>query len=496
LKDRGMTDKDGLTFKAGEGWYSMEIDYKNMQFAYTAKLDKIKYGVNIYKYDADMKEVKKVSLRGNRELGPFSPQMLYFQNRLVVLYYKVMEDNSIKLYMSVVDPATLEEKENNDLYAISERNVGLFKIEGVLNRNRLALKISPDSSKLLISQSGNTGEMFTCIVGPDLVPMKKMTTRIREKMEEFEIQNCAIDNAGNKYFGYSYKAGPANKKGMLLQDNNGKETYLPLTPGRNSGFEADQLSFQSSRDNTRMYVYTTYGHSETEEEGVLLTTVDVNHAVLAEPQLFPFPMDLRMKLSVRDYTNKEKGGMTVKQGSYHMTEMDNGTVVLSGSPVNLVARTMMVSSMNHSTARSVDSRQYFHGPVIHVFINNGICVFGVLNRNQQSTQASGFIVQPLGDKLVCIYTDTKKNMESLAPDELSKPADADNLVLGEAVFGSDGALISRKVIGDRMGNLNYFTSYSRPLSDHSYIFPLGRNRVNMVRYYTEVEQWAVVDINR
>ncbi len=186
-----MTDKDGLTFKAGEGWYSLEIDYKNMQFAYTAKLDKIKYGVNIYKYDADMKEVKKVSLKGNRELGPFSPKMIYFQNRLVVLYYKVMEDNSIRLFMSVVDPATLEEKENKDLYSISERNVGLFKIEGALNRNKLLIITSPDTSKLLISQSGNTGELFTCSIGADMIPVKKMTTKIKQGLEEFEIQSCA-----------------------------------------------------------------------------------------------------------------------------------------------------------------------------------------------------------------------------------------------------------------------------------------------------------------
>jgi hypothetical protein len=90
---------------------------------------------------------------------------------------------------------------------------------------------------------------------------------------------------------------------------------------------------------------------------------------------------------------------------------------------------------------------------------------------------------------------SKKNIESGDPSEIEKTVDANELVLGEAVIGSDGSIISRKVISDRSVKLDYFISYVQNLSGNSYLFPLGRNKVNMLRYYTEIEQWATIEIN-
>src|SRR5271170_5768326 len=72
LRDHALTEKDGGTFKVGDFFYTMETDYKGMQLAYTAKLDKIKYGINVFRFDGDMKELNKVALDGDgKTLGPF-----------------------------------------------------------------------------------------------------------------------------------------------------------------------------------------------------------------------------------------------------------------------------------------------------------------------------------------------------------------------------------------------------------------------------------------
>jgi len=75
LRDHALTEKDGGTFKVGDFFYTMETDYKGMQLAYTTKLDKIKYGINIFRFDGDMKELNKVALDGDgKTLGPFPPK--------------------------------------------------------------------------------------------------------------------------------------------------------------------------------------------------------------------------------------------------------------------------------------------------------------------------------------------------------------------------------------------------------------------------------------
>jgi hypothetical protein len=46
-----------------------------------------------------------------------------------------------------------------------------------------------------------------------------------------------------------------------------------------------------------------------------------------------------------------------------------------------------------------------------------------------------------------------------------------------------------------IGRACYFTGYKQRLSDQSYLVPLGQDKVNMMRYYTELEQWATVEVN-
>src|SRR5450631_280564 len=107
LRDRGLTEKDGATFKAGDFYYCTETDYKGMQFAYTSKLEKIKYGINIYKYDKDMKELQKFSLEGGAfTFGPFPPKSVLFRGKILLFYYNVQAKGAIQLLYSVLDPET------------------------------------------------------------------------------------------------------------------------------------------------------------------------------------------------------------------------------------------------------------------------------------------------------------------------------------------------------------------------------------------------------
>jgi hypothetical protein len=493
LRDPGMTDKDGSTFKLGEAYYSMEVDFKNMQLAYTAKLDKIKYGINLYKYDQDMKEVKKVVfLNKERELGPFEPKIVVFRQQLLLFYYKVAEDNSIRLLYAVIDPETLEAKDSKELYSISQKNVGLFKISGILEHNTLQFARNPDNTKLLVSQSGNINELFSCVIDGDLQPGKKITSRPKGDMDNLSIRDCAWDNNENRYFAYNYTLDKKGKQGILVLDNKDKETYLPFTVSRDSEFDADPLSFKLSKDKARLYVFTTYGAGNNMAEGLLLTTVtdEGSKPSIAKPLLFPYSPELREKLRKRDFADKSHGNIGVKDISYRCTELEDGALALTGYPLNIDQSDILGAN---AIPKGTITRIYA-GPVINVLVKGGKANFGVLYRNQQYSKTGGFITHAYGDQLVIIYNDDKKNLESKDPSELERTADLSDLVLAEAVIGSDGNVISRKAIGDRVSNLNYLTGDFQRLPEQQYLFPLGRTRVNMVRYYNEIEQWVTLHI--
>ncbi len=178
--------KDPVSIKkVGASYYSMVVDYKNMQFAYSAKLDKVKLGVEIVKYDGNMQEAKRVILHGpDKTFGPFPPRMYIFGQNILVFYYQVKEDNKIQLSFSVIDPETLAETKTKDLYIVQQANPGFRKGMQAILHNTLALKESDDKKYLQLSQSGNTSEIFVCDIDDHTEVRNSAFTREAQTLQE------------------------------------------------------------------------------------------------------------------------------------------------------------------------------------------------------------------------------------------------------------------------------------------------------------------------
>jgi len=492
LRDRGLTQKEGGTLRIGSSFYCMEMDYKGMQLAYTAKLDKVKYDVNIFKFDQDMKLVNKVALDGQWRLGPFPPQGVVFGGRILVFYYQVKESGSIQLMFSAVDPETLSVSPGKELYVISERNVGIFKLDRVFKSNKLRFEANPAGTKLIVSQSGNTDEFCSIVIDTAMNFDKPVISRVKGDLDFFAIEQASLDNAGNRYFIYSYGEDRLYKFGIIVQNTDRKEAYLSFRTMQDA-LEAGMLWLKPSKDDTKMYVYGICT-GEKLDEGVLLTTVDAAKLKLGKPQVVPYPQDLREKLEKMDFAEKNHGNLSVKKAYYVCNELEDGTLALTGYPINTIRRdrTEMIGMNAGSTSTVVEN---YAGPIINIFLKDGKSSFGVIYRNQAMSNASGVVVIPYHDKLVCIYNDNEK---SIVSDDLrvnGKKYDLSDLVIASAVVGSDGTVISRKKLADKEGHLCYFTDDQKPLSATSCIIPLGKDKFNAIRYYTEFEQWATVEVN-
>jgi len=119
----------------------------------------------------------------------------------------------------------------------------------------------------------------------------------------------------------------------------------------------------------------------------------------------------------------------------------------------------------------------------------------MIPRKQIISEASDCIYFAWKNNLVCIYNDREKNLQSNDARDVSSENNTGDLVLAEAVISSDGAVLSKKKIADKpQGGNSFFTGVPQRLSSTSYVIPLGRRRVNMMQYYTELTQWATLSI--
>lgn len=485
VRDLGMSGKDGGTLRRGDYFYCLEADYKGMQ-AYSASLGKIKYGLIVHKYDGNMKELSHGALQsGDKSFGPFSPKMTWFAGKMLIFYYVEAPDGNIQLLYSTVDPESLVVAPGKLLYTIPEKNRGFPKMETAMAENRIKIDLSPDSSKLLISQSGNTGEIFSCVLNPGLAVENQVISKTMSNMEEFVMSEVRIDGAGDRYFTFSYKEGEIKKNGLLVVNSERKEAFLSLRASA-QGEDAGLLSLQLSKENGKAFVF---GASSMEhlEEGVAVSQVDAANLSLGVPVVCDFPVDLKDRLKKMEYTQKRASIVVDKDVHYDGRLMDDGTLVLTGAP--MIRQNYSTSS--HSGARLLA----YSGPIINVFIKGGQSRVGVIYRNQELSAASLPIGIPYGNKFICIYNDTEKAINSDDTHTNDKAKSEDGLVLAIAVLNSDGTIISKKMLAGRTGGPNFFTADVQVPSPGQYFIPVGRDKFNLVRYYSELEQWAKVTVD-
>ncbi len=492
FKDRGMTDNTSTTLHLGDYYYTMATDYKESQFAPSPRLSKIKYAINLGKYTAEMKEAGKISLNnGKKDFGPFPPQAILFNNKLLLFYYTVQPDGSIKLLEADVDPQTFTAGAARNIYTMSQADVGANKTDEVVGRNKLLLVTSPDKKQLMVVQAGNTSEIFTCIINSNGDVVKPLTTQIKDSVPDFAVQNVFVSNDGNKCISYTYTLNKLNQRGVLVQNSQGKTAFLDFNTGYKE-WGANKLAFFMSPDNATLNVYANY-YGDYLDEGVLLTTLDAVQLKYGSVKLFPYSEDLKEKMTRLGFGTKQKDNYTVRRIDYTCIPLADGTLALTGFPTSSSSTetTYGFSNMQQSSYSVTTTA----GPLVNVFLKEGQCKFAVLNRVQTNSLVTGYIPVAYKDKLVCIYCDSKNNLQSGTDNKIKTSNKSTDIVLVEAVIGSDGTMISRNVINDSLPNSDdFYIDYNKQLSATSYVIPVARQKLSGGKYISEVSQWATVSI--
>jgi hypothetical protein len=108
--------------------------------------------------------------------------------------------------------------------------------------------------------------------------------------------------------------------------------------------------------------------------------------------------------------------------------------------------------------------------------------------------ASSFIAIPYQDKMVIVYNDNEKSIDSDDPKINGKKYEIKDLVLAYAVVGEDGTVLERKKLTDKDGKLSCFIGYNQLLGENNFLIPMCEYKFNMVRYYMQMQKWATVKV--
>jgi hypothetical protein len=334
---------------------------------------------------------------------------------------------------------------------------------------------------LLVAQSGNIDELYTCIVNNKLEVESPVTSRVRPGLQDIEFTDGTIDRDGNRYLGYMYRVDKMTRSGVLLQKVGLKDSYLDLKGGQTiQGVENPR--FHLSGDGLKIYLYATC-FSDNMTCGFALATVDAGLQKIDAAHFFPFPLEVKEWMEKVGYS-RETGMNGENYFTDAISELRDGTVVISGYP--------LVSTFNAGVTRGTFVN--YAGPIINGFIKNGEVHFAVIYRNQETSPASGFVAVAADDKLVLLYNDGERNILSADATGSKRTISPLGLVLAQAVFDHDGKLISKSKIANKDRGLNFLTSLTQRLSDNSFLIPVGQKTYNMLRYYVVTEQWANVNL--
>jgi hypothetical protein len=490
LKDKSEVYNETFSedlIKIGDQYYRKQINVAGAKIAYFARLRDGLHGLTLYKYSDKMKEVLKKPLRdGKKEFGILGDKMLFFGNRLVLLNYDYKKDDSVRLYISEIDPSSLSVLGSTQLYSYHQKNLGMFGMIANADNfagNKLRVCFSPDSSKLLIETTGVPGEIYTIVINKDFGIGRIIRSSIPDG-KDFEINSTFIDNDGNRYIGYGYRP---NKKdyyltrGVLFQNADGKEKYINLDLG-DEGLHAKGLSFNCLAENPKkVYAFANY-FGKNECEGVFTTTVDVGNLKINQIKLLPYPDDFKKRIYKLNFGTRSRDSYSVYPIDFTFTDLGKGTFALSGVPKYTVE--------GNRISRS------FAGPIVNIFINNDNAIFNMIPRSQPASQASECIVTAYNNNLVCIYNDNEKNITKELSDDISISSVSSEFKLVAAIISSDGNVIRRNKIAESLnGSSFYFMDNFQKLSATHFILSIGRERVNMTSFYTEKVQMADIFIN-
>ena len=472
----------------GNHLYSNKTNWGRMQLAFTVNLKKVNYGVELTQYDEQLNEVKRLSLDNDKkDFGPFSPLVHYGEKAIYVMYFKFIDEDKMKMYVSKIDPSELTVVATKEIMEYDQKNKGLFGTIKTINDSQIFYTVSADGKNAWIVNA-SPKLIASTVVDGDLNIVQKAEL-LPVKLDKLSITGAHFGNDGSKVLAYRYDNADNSEfysRGMFFQADNGKGSFVSVKFP--TGYFPGNLTLQQSRNGKKLYLGGEYYVDDYAYggKGVLLGEVNIASQSISTPAFYPYTQELKQRVYDLDFASKKKGEIVFLDHNlnYGIDEMENGTIVLS-------ADMETSSSSTHATFT-------YTGPIVHVFIKPGGSVAMTLIPKKQSADSyTSFFNYIYKDKLVCIYSDIAKYQQKEFKDkDIGLVYTSSNMIPVANIYDSDGKLLQRKMLMEDKNKMkgNVMIGNRSKIGENKFLFPIGELKVNMVKYYKRVNQLCYLEI--
>lgn len=399
----------------------------NYKWAFT-KLYDLKYAVTISKFDKNMNKVKNVDLENGEKLfGPLIPELILLNNKLCLAYFQSGNKSSFDLYLALVDETNLTLTQPKKICTIQQENVGIFKLESVINAGLVFFANSPNNTKTLIACDASPNTIRTFIIDNDLNIVKQST--LHTTTSGFTISSAVLTNDNIECLALASD----EETKIVCNSSDGKKTEMKLNPS--GDLVAYITGATLSKDGKSIYIYSTSGLSNKDDNpcnGLLLSQLDCATLKLSKPLGYEFSQEFLEIVYKKNGATKHKKEYLMYNFKPSLVELENGNLVMLGS-LHHISTSVATSVPNmENQTHEISVTKLDVGPIVAFSLNKMGKTFDytLIPRGGSLTQSAssgsgaiqmvqspgishsftGFIATRLNDGIAIIYDDCEENL--------------------------------------------------------------------------------------
>lgn len=447
-----------------------------------------KYSLKIAKYDLNMNLVKEQKLENGDDLfSAIDPQLIQFGGKLLLGYYKPEQREFVDFYISIVNEETLQLSPPIKVLRMNVPDVGMFKLEDMLMRSVVSYESSRDDKKLLFLGMTDKNKLGIAILNGDLKVEKKEEMEVTGK-GSYSIFSGAISNTG--FTCVTLYSDKGDAKVLSFNNSGGKSEYEVSFSEKEENYSAIRCLL--SKDESTVFLYSVILDGKWDDskycKGFWVTSIKAAaKSNSLNPVVYPFPETDIALICEKGGGNGKRKNKNVYNFIPQMKELDDGTLVFSGSPQYMDVDVLSSKTSVYTTTSEGSLLIFFVKPGIpgYVFsilpreitLNGGLSVASSVSNLTASHLSKGYYgayIFTKGDSVLVIYDDNEKNANQPVSESTISTKSTYDLILTAAVITKKGEIISRKVIGQKSNEKNsYYVSEALIQGKNSLIIPLA-----------------------
>jgi hypothetical protein len=469
----------------GSKLISYQVTNNKMQFGFSYKLFKTKFGIKVMSYNSNYDLVKETELsNGERAYGPFHPSLQNILGKLYLFYYQLTGESdtaSIKLMAAEIDTVNTSILDSKQLLLLNQQNEGLLKMMGIANSFRLKISTSADKTKVLITWApGVSDQCFYSVLDRNLKLIQTGGSKVADA-KNLQLNSTAILNNGSVFLGLKCRQKAAEYAGYII-------TVLPGQTDKVTTLSVENLNpyevlILPNEKNDKLQVAGTYVAGNGVCAGVYSFELNTATSTVQSLQKIPFTDDLLQQLHKKNWSvlKGEDRGMNYVEMETKL--LNDGSYCLIGE---LYKRESFVGAQSSSVS--------IYGDIIGAYFKGGQVTFFRVPKYRRSTvydvgaYHNSFVS---GNRLIVFYNDKEENLDKSLDDKVSKSDRYDDLVLVAATV-ENGKMIQRvKVIDLKKEDYLSLTNWILQGENQDYLVPFVKIK-SLGRVDDTKKKWALV----